>query len=450
MRVVLTIQNENAKRWIRDGQQLSLGRTERADWIINHPTVSSLHCTVHCDGHDVWVEDHRSTNGTLIGGQRIERSKLADGQVLKVGQVDVAIEIQAASPTGVPPATDSQIAPSSDEVRTDVANTRDTANREEQSTVPLQAMPPNSEPPVTPAGPGRTTRSISKRIHLIIRPPHGSQRRITLLAGQQITLGKSEWADVPVGEDDALAPRHLDVRYFGGKCQVSVLVEDNSVFIGDRPLQSGDTVEPGEIIRVAKTFVEFRPIDAAFTTELATVGHLRLSEGHLLSAPVDVVAPQDSAQLSAHFDLAHQILWPPHNISTLLTRPTPLIDWCDPTESPIVQTKSDDLIAPSLLFAPRSDLDSAVDTLRFVARGQAGEHSVAIPKWSWIAAPLKELPALWATCPEKTRRTLLSQLKFLMLLEEHRWWLLGDDPWLATLRLPNIDVVPVSSIEEMT
>ena len=456
MRVVFTIQNENAaKRWIRDGQQLSLGRTERADWIVNHPTVSSLHCTFHCDGRDVWVEDHGSTNGTLIDGQRIQKTQLHDGQVLHVGQIRVEIEIQGATLQATGAAT-----PESTSLPGEGAATPET---------PIPLSVPEPDPPLTPSpqaalspvtpsptaatpttrAPDRPTRSISKRIHLFVRPPHGSQRRVTLLAGQELTLGSSEWADHPVPEDEMLAPRHLNIRYFGGRCQVTLLIDDETVCAGDRPIQSGATIEPGEVIRVGKTFIEFRPIEAGFSTELTAIQHLPLEAGHLFSAALDAVDLLETPTLKSHFGDAQEIVWPPHEMTTLLRKPRPLFGWCDVRDSPIVQPFQQPNEIPGLLFAPHENLESALETLGLVARGQAGKYSVAIAMWCWIGRPLEELPTLWATCPAKTRGLLTSKLHFLLYIGETRWWLLGDDHWLAHLRLPNADLTQVQSVDEM-
>jgi pSer/pThr/pTyr-binding forkhead associated (FHA) protein len=70
------------------GSMKTLGRTARADFIVDAALVSRIHCRLSADAQDqLVVEDLGSTNGTLVNGQRVDRTVLRTGDVLTVGRV---------------------------------------------------------------------------------------------------------------------------------------------------------------------------------------------------------------------------------------------------------------------------------------------------------------------------------------------------------------------------
>jgi len=72
------------------GSVKTIGRTARADFIIDAPLVSRLHCRLTADKTDqLVVEDLRSTNGIMVNSERVERAVLKTGDVLTVGRVEL-------------------------------------------------------------------------------------------------------------------------------------------------------------------------------------------------------------------------------------------------------------------------------------------------------------------------------------------------------------------------
>ena len=70
----------------------TLGRTARADFIVNAPLVSRIHCRLSADASGgLQVEDLGSTNGTLVNGKRVDRAALKDGDTLGVGRMDFTV-----------------------------------------------------------------------------------------------------------------------------------------------------------------------------------------------------------------------------------------------------------------------------------------------------------------------------------------------------------------------
>ena len=75
-----------------EGAVKTVGRTARADFIVEAPLVSRLHCRLTASSSDqLVVEDLSSTNGTLVNGTKVERAVLKTGDVLTVGRVEFRV-----------------------------------------------------------------------------------------------------------------------------------------------------------------------------------------------------------------------------------------------------------------------------------------------------------------------------------------------------------------------
>jgi pSer/pThr/pTyr-binding forkhead associated (FHA) protein len=76
------------------GAVKTLGRTTRADFIVNAPLVSRLHCRLTADTSDqLVVEDLGSQNGTRVNGRKVDRAVLKAGDVLTVGRVEFGVTL---------------------------------------------------------------------------------------------------------------------------------------------------------------------------------------------------------------------------------------------------------------------------------------------------------------------------------------------------------------------
>ena len=74
----------------------TVGRVEDNTFQVAEPSVSSHHCEVLLKGNDVIVKDLNSTNGTFINGEKITEAPLKPGQILRLGQVEIRLETDAA------------------------------------------------------------------------------------------------------------------------------------------------------------------------------------------------------------------------------------------------------------------------------------------------------------------------------------------------------------------
>ena|SRR6266700_1711599 len=78
----------------------TVGRASRADFILDVALVSRIHCRLTAGDDQVEVVDLKSTNGTFVNDKRIETAKLATGDRLRVGRVEMTVEKKAARQQG--------------------------------------------------------------------------------------------------------------------------------------------------------------------------------------------------------------------------------------------------------------------------------------------------------------------------------------------------------------
>src|SRR5258706_14848026 len=69
--------------------ELSVGRTEGNDLILNHPSVSRKHAKFELRGEYWWIVDLKSTNGVKLSGNLVTEGQVAAGDNLSVGSVQL-------------------------------------------------------------------------------------------------------------------------------------------------------------------------------------------------------------------------------------------------------------------------------------------------------------------------------------------------------------------------
>jgi pSer/pThr/pTyr-binding forkhead associated (FHA) protein len=74
------------------GSIKTIGRTARADFIVDAALISRLHCRLTADRSDqLVVEDLGSTNGTMVNGRKVDRMVLRGGDLLTVGRIEFEV-----------------------------------------------------------------------------------------------------------------------------------------------------------------------------------------------------------------------------------------------------------------------------------------------------------------------------------------------------------------------
>jgi pSer/pThr/pTyr-binding forkhead associated (FHA) protein len=80
----------------------TVGRVEDNAFQIAEPSVSSRHCEILLRGSDIVIKDLNSTNGTFINGEKITEAVLKPGQILKLGNVELKLDVPGAPAAPAP------------------------------------------------------------------------------------------------------------------------------------------------------------------------------------------------------------------------------------------------------------------------------------------------------------------------------------------------------------
>ena len=80
---------------LNPGVVKTVGRAPRADFILDVALVSRLHCRLTAADDQLEVLDLKSTNGTFVNDKRVDKAKLATGDKLRIGRVELTVERQA-------------------------------------------------------------------------------------------------------------------------------------------------------------------------------------------------------------------------------------------------------------------------------------------------------------------------------------------------------------------
>src|SRR5258708_20942857 len=73
------------------GSVKTIGRSTGAEFILDAPLVSRLHCQLSATNDAIDVKDLDSTNGTFVNDQRVDAAWLQWGQRSIVGRVGVKL-----------------------------------------------------------------------------------------------------------------------------------------------------------------------------------------------------------------------------------------------------------------------------------------------------------------------------------------------------------------------
>lgn len=92
MWVLRVISDEPPEKMFRilDGEIRTLGRATGADFVLDAPLVSRIHCRLTSLGDGALeLRDLASTNGTFLNGRRVVTARLAPGDRVGVGRVEL-------------------------------------------------------------------------------------------------------------------------------------------------------------------------------------------------------------------------------------------------------------------------------------------------------------------------------------------------------------------------
>lgn len=97
-KLVLSLNGTVLGNYFLEKERFVIGRRVNCDIQINDQGVSKEHAAILTVGNDQILEDLKSTNGTQVNGQRVDRHILQNGDVIEIGRYKIKYVNQKALP----------------------------------------------------------------------------------------------------------------------------------------------------------------------------------------------------------------------------------------------------------------------------------------------------------------------------------------------------------------
>jgi hypothetical protein len=85
-KIIVSLDNNLIKVVPLNKDRMTLGRRPYNDIVVDSLAVSGEHAALQVIGHDYFIEDLNSTNGTFINEQKIKRQILKNGDNIEIGK----------------------------------------------------------------------------------------------------------------------------------------------------------------------------------------------------------------------------------------------------------------------------------------------------------------------------------------------------------------------------
>jgi hypothetical protein len=83
----------NGRHALLDGRVVTIGRLPDRDIVLDDVGVSRLHAEVRRTGNSFRLVDLGSANGTVVNGNRVAEHVLVDGDIIRLGDVELMFRI---------------------------------------------------------------------------------------------------------------------------------------------------------------------------------------------------------------------------------------------------------------------------------------------------------------------------------------------------------------------
>ena len=183
------------------GQRASIGRGEDCDIILEGHTVSRLHCEIIQLGSTYILQDF-SRNGTFANGQRVQKTRLQDGDQLRIGQNILLVQLASS-------------------VGTSILDSRKTT--------------PHRLPPI-----------ITLTPHIVVK---GLEDGVTQTLGQErITIGRRTDNEV-ILEGDNISRNHVAIERRDSRYFVSDIGSANGTYLNEQQIEMAE-LNDGDRLRI--------------------------------------------------------------------------------------------------------------------------------------------------------------------------------------------------------
>jgi hypothetical protein len=97
-KIIVSLDDNMIKVVPLNKERMTLGRRPYNDIVVDNLAVSGEHAALQVIGHEYFIEDLNSTNGTFINEQKIKRQILKNGDLIEIGKYAIKYVQDDANP----------------------------------------------------------------------------------------------------------------------------------------------------------------------------------------------------------------------------------------------------------------------------------------------------------------------------------------------------------------
>ena len=94
LKLVLMLKNTELKTIETDKDTITIGRNNNCDIQINNLGVSKKHATITRQNGNYYIEDLKSTNGTLLNNEPVTKASLSGKDVIMIGKHALFVSVK--------------------------------------------------------------------------------------------------------------------------------------------------------------------------------------------------------------------------------------------------------------------------------------------------------------------------------------------------------------------
>ncbi|MFD0314106.1 ABC transporter ATP-binding protein/permease [Streptomyces flavalbus] len=272
----------NGRTWTLDpSRSYTLGRDPQGDVVFDDARVSWRHATVSFNGRSWVIEDHGSTNGTFVQGQRIHQLEIGPGTALHLGN---ATDGPRVSLTGTAAVAQPQQPYAAQAVPG--ANPAWAGQQAPPQQVPPQQVPPQQAPPPQqgwPQGAPHIPQQQGPGGAAGAPPMYGDRSPTTFhqfSLGRVMRIGRALENDLVVS-DLQVSRNHAEFHATpDGRLEIRDLGSHNGTYVNGQPIAKGGSqlLGPTDIVGVGHS--TFRIVGDRLE-EFVDTGEVSFSARHL-------------------------------------------------------------------------------------------------------------------------------------------------------------------------
>ncbi len=216
------------------GDTISLGTNVSNSFVVDHPSISGLHCELAIKGSHVLISDLASTAGTFVNERRISSGfEIHAADIIRMGQIEL-------------------------EVIDDRQHRPDKPTNQSASEIKIPSQSEQS----APYKEGSRHKNIAVATLCIIRSPSNIKREKNPLKGQQFALypgsysvGRNNSNDIVLSEP-SISPCHAQLICSKGNLEIDARDPNASLLLNGQK-QTHATVCHGDLIKMGNIEMVF-------------------------------------------------------------------------------------------------------------------------------------------------------------------------------------------------